>query len=63
MQRPYSKSIAIVFGSSGGIGTSIYQKLNNRNQYERVYGISRKNEITGAAAKNKTPIWKTFSPI
>ena len=24
--------------------TSIYQKLNNRNQYERVYGISRKND-------------------
>jgi short-subunit dehydrogenase len=42
MQESNNLSNAIVFGSSGGIGNSIYNQLKNSNNYN-VFGFSRKS--------------------
>ena len=43
MKANTSKGIAVIFGSSGGIGNSIYNLLKNSNKYSKVYGFSRKS--------------------
>ena len=43
MEADINKGIAVIFGSSGGLGNSIYNLLKNSNKYSKVYGFSRKN--------------------
>ena len=37
-----TKKVALVFGSSGGIGGNIFSQLKKKNY--KVYGVSRTNE-------------------
>ena len=41
MQSNLNNGIALVFGSSGGIGNSIYKLLKNNYTYSKVYGFNR----------------------
>ena len=36
--------IAVIFGSSGGIGKSLYEQIKNSNEFTKVIGVSRKND-------------------
>ena len=37
----YKNSTAIVIGSNGGIGNSVYEQLKNSGQYDQVLGFNR----------------------
>ena len=41
----YKNSTAIVIGSNGGIGNSVYEQLKNSGQYDQVLGFNRNSKL------------------